>query len=152
MGKYYLAVNENEQHPVCKRGWGNGYVLVPKSSILYGRHYMDRVVKKVADALVQIGDVFVLPENIEFDFPYLFNDIDVHYGITWSALAGELKYKEFEFIGDAPTQPLEGYWAFGFDTAHCDDCLENRPKEWVIEETLSFANQLLELERKLIKK
>ena len=148
MEKYYLAVLKNEQHPTYKRGWGNGYVLVPKSSILYGRRYLERVAKKVEDALVKVGSVFVLPEYEKYSLPYFFEDIDVHGGITFNASVTGLYNDNFEWIGDMPTQPLGDYWMFGFDTAHSGDCLGNRPKEWVIQETKSLSNQLMGLERK----
>ena len=86
MEKYYLAVVENDQHPTLKRGWGNGYVLVPKSSILYGRSYMERIAEKIEDALVKVGRVFVLPEYEKYSLPYFFEDIDVHGGITFCAI------------------------------------------------------------------
>jgi hypothetical protein len=65
--------------------------------------------------------------------------VDVHYGLTFSDVidSGSTAFKEH-----AP----EGYWVFGFDTAHYDDSLEKWPKEAVEAETKKLFAQIFELD------
>jgi len=65
--------------------------------------------------------------------------VDVHYGLTFSDIidSASTTFKQY-----AP----EGYWVFGYDTAHYDDSLEKWPQEAVEAETKKLFTQIFELD------
>jgi len=91
--KCFACVRESPDIYGLDNGWGNGYVLVPRTHKLFGMHTYD--VEK-------------------------FIEIDVPGGITWAEgeLPGEVD--DFEFITEKP-KDLKDYWVLGFDTAHFGD-------------------------------
>ena len=62
-------------------------------------------------------------------------DVDVHYGLTFSALADDLDWPELK-------EEDKGGWVVGFDTAHLGDTLEKWPKQEVEKEAERAAEQL----------
>ena len=95
-------IKSNDWLIIPEKGWGNGYVAIPKTHKLYGIGYMD------------IHEKY---------------DIDVHYGLTYSAESEE----------------FDNMWVFGFDTVHLNDNQYNWPEEKVIAETIKLMNQLIKI-------
>lgn len=108
--KYFII--ENTWLIGIDKGWGNGYVCVPKGHKAYGKDYDEA--------------------SSEFN-------IDAHGGLTFSAASEELT--TYEWKSKVPKDCQKGYWIFGFDTAHYQDSSINRPKEWVEKETLRLKEQ-----------
>lgn len=87
-------------------GWGNGYVAVPQEHPLYCKDYDDAAL----------------------------DHIDVHGGLTFSALADDPDYFPENVIG---------MWVFGFDTIHSADTLTRWPdSDSVMREALRLKAQL----------
>lgn len=63
------------------------------------------------------------------------NRIEVHWWLTYASHAEDHPY--FNIAWD--------YWILWFDTNHRNDTLEKRPKQKVIQETLSLEEQLNQL-------
>lgn len=74
------------------------------------------------------GYVAVPKGHIFYGIDYEHLWFDVHGGVTWS---------EIETIDGID------YYVLGFDTAHSGDSPKNRPKEYVIEETERFYQQVI---------
>jgi hypothetical protein len=92
-------------------GWGNGYIVVPANHPAYGKSYHDD----------------------------MFDDIDVHGGITLSE-----HLKDVAALHKSDYNGEDG-WVFGFDTAHNMDSLGRWPKELVEKETSHLAEQFAKL-------
>jgi hypothetical protein len=87
------------------------------------------------------GYVAVPPSHFLWGMDYddINHLVDVHYGLTFADKidSGSQVFKKY-----AP----EGYWVFGFDTAHYDDSLDKWPKEAVEAETKKLLTQIFELD------
>lgn len=92
------------------------------------------------------GYVAVPPEHPYHGKDYGSPPVDVHCGLTFAASASEVNkyWKNIEILGEDTNIP-DDYWAFGFDTLHCDDNLQNCPREMCIAETLRLKEQLEQL-------
>jgi len=104
----YFCV-ENEQYTsgtyVIERGWGNGYLVLPKGHPLWGVHYD------------------VINES---------NHIEVHCGWTFSNSYTKMIRIKDKMILDGPSFEFNNDdWIIGFDTSHYNDNLRNWPKEEV---------------------
>ena len=87
------------------RGWGNGYVAIPKGHPWYGVSYWD-----------------------------LFQDIDIHGGLTFSQTAPNWA----EEHGFDPED-----WVIGFDTAHFGDTIQKWDEQSVTEETKRLYDMVI---------
>lgn len=98
------------------RGWGNGYIAVPQDSPFWGLDYGDES----------------------------FWDIEIHGGFTFGS---KMDYKKFDksvfWSSIIKKEDIEGWWVFGFDTAHCSDTLEKWPKIEVIKHTLKIRAEII---------
>ena len=122
---------------LCMGHW-NGYVEVPKDSILFGLDYNKpiRELEYLANGETTLGKkgcilMFTCTVNaLEGQEIRSSPDIafDVHGGLTYAGGMPGLK--------DDPS------WWFGFDTGHHGDTPENCPKEYVISECERLAEQL----------
>jgi hypothetical protein len=97
-------------------GWGNGYVLLPKSHPFYNMDY-DDIPVRVHGGLT-FGELF----NPEYIISWI-NNRDYYCDISIEEL-----------------QELKDYYIIGFDTCHYGDNMDNCSLDFVIEE----ANYLLE--------
>jgi hypothetical protein len=105
--KQKLTAFTIESHIKGMGGWGNGYVAIPKDPPAFGKDYSDEI----------------------------FDDIDVHGGLTYADKASKHHAKE-----------LQGMWIVGFDTFHLGDDMHRWPTEAsVMEEANNLLNQLAEL-------
>lgn len=102
-------------------GWGNGYILIPEYHPFYGKHYDDI-------------------------------DINIHGGLTYSNKFESDNFfnwiKNLEIDGDITLnnyKEFDGYWMFGFDTAHSGDNVFNCSKQYVINETENLLNQCINI-------
>ena len=60
------AIHSSQPSPILKRGWGNGYVRIPR------------------------GHPWFLETNNEYDKDAKWNDVDVHGGITYASFNSRL--------------------------------------------------------------
>jgi hypothetical protein len=79
------------------------------------------------------GYVAVPPTHPAYKMDYDHIDINIHGGLTLAGLSNG-------------TYAPEGWWVFGFDTAHYNDNLERWSKEAVEAETKRLFSQLLDIE------
>lgn len=105
---------ESQGLAFMERGWGNGYVIIPKGHPAHGLDY------------------YTIHEKW---------DIDVHYGLTFAQPIENFEYFN-EWSGGQITPEDVGSWVVGFDTAHYRDSLERWPMEAVFEETQRLREQL----------
>ena len=126
-------------HVTLYMGHWNGYVEVPKDSILFGLDYYKPIpeLECLANEETQVGKkgnllaftaaVNALPGKAIRSSPDL--AFDVHGGLTYSG------------HGPRSIEDKPGWW-FGFDTGHYGDTPENCPKEYVISECERLAEQI----------
>ena len=124
-------------HVTLYMGHWNGYVEVPKDSILFGLDYNKpiRELEYLANGETTVGKkggllMFTCTvDALEGQEIRSSPDVafDVHGGLTYS--------------GGMPGVKDDPSWWFGFDTAHSGDTLDNCPKEYVIEECERLAEQ-----------
>jgi len=125
-------------HVTNYMGHWNGYVEVPKDSILFRLEYHKpiREVEYLANGETPLGKKGILlmftctVDALEGQTIRSSPDVafDVHGGLTYS--------------GGMPGIKDDPSWWFGFDTAHSGDTPENCPKEYVIEECERLAEQI----------
>lgn len=113
----YFCV-ENEQYNtgiyMVERGWGNGYLVLPKDHPFWGVHYD------------QINES-----------PHMV----AHGGWTFSNFYDKMKSQSSRFITDGSVlESNNDDWVIGFDTAHYNDNLDNWPRE----EVFSHIRELVE--------
>lgn len=106
---------KSEPYAFGDRGWGNGYVVLPKGHPAHGLDYND------------IHDKW---------------DIDVNGGITFAQLIDEGIQSWIDWSKGFITNEDIGAWVVGFDTAHYMDDLASWPQEAVFEETQRLREQL----------
>lgn len=80
--KWYVIKNpqwkQSSGAPILKRGWGNGYVAIPPSHILYKKHY----------------------DEVYYIFEYETQQISIHGGLTYSDFGnGENAPKDWWVFG-----------------------------------------------------
>ena len=112
----YFCV-ENEQYTtgtyVVERGWGNGYLVIPKEHPLWGVHY---------DVINESSHL--LP----------------HGGWTFSQFYHKMKNQSNKFITEESFFEFnKDDWIIGFDTAHYNDNLDNWPKKEVFNHIRELA-------------
>lgn len=112
----YFCV-ENEQITgttyVIERGWGNGYLVLPKGHPFWGIHY-DEINNSA--------------------------HIEAHGSWTFSNYYSNVKKIKDKIVLDRP--PFEfnnDDWIIGFDTSHYNDSLRNWPKEEVFKHIRELA-------------
>lgn len=112
--KYFCIQNvQIKGSYAIERGWGNGYLVIPKEHPLWGVHY----------------DVINQSPHLE-----------AHGGWTFSNYYSKMKKLEDEMITDGPSFKLNSNdWIIGFDTAHYDDNLMNWSKDRVFKHILELA-------------
>ena len=113
--QYFCVENEqiNSTTYVIERGWGNGYLAIPKEHPLWGVHY----------------DVINESRHME-----------AHGGWTFCQFYHKIKTKSNNFINDESSLKINNDdWIIGFDTAHYEDNLSNWPKEEVFNHALELA-------------
>jgi hypothetical protein len=122
-----------------------GYVIVPADHPWAGKGYGDEI---ATEALIETDEMTVEEANEGFGVMNTFiavfgggeklgktidTTVRVHGGVTFASTPHD------------DLQRPEGEWAFGFDTAHLDDCEERWPLHAVIAETESMAAQIKSL-------
>ena len=105
-----------------KHGWGNGYVIIPEGSKLHGKSY---------------DEIHDLIPNLE-----------VHGGLTFSALVGNLLIKPNIHWKSVIDNNNDTDWIVGFDTSHYKDNSTKWTKERVQRETESLKRQLETYEKR----
>lgn len=110
---------------VWNMGHWNGYVQVPPGHIFYGKTYHQCVKPDCQDRSDYLSEFDGTPyDHCGHTAEAM---LDVHGGITFS--------------GELPSL-TEGWW-LGFDTAHLGDSPTIQDKDYVIQETLRLAKQLV---------
>lgn len=109
------------------RGWGNGYVAVPKEHSFYGKEYSE----------CREGEILV--EEL----------INIHGSLTFSQSADNLSYAKTKLKAYIPEELIgnKNYWVFGFDTAHLEDNENNCNEDFVIKETDKLLKELKKYEQ-----
>lgn len=108
---------ENEQITgttyVIERGWGNGYLVLPKGHPFWKVHY-----------------------DIINESPHM----GAHGGWTFSNSCDKMKkIKDKMVLDGSPFEFNEDDWIIGFDTVHYNDSLRNWPKEEVFKHIRELA-------------
>lgn len=117
----YSKLGEFFRSKGLEAGWGNGYVIVDKSSPLYGKSYDDEI----------------------------FNEIYVNGGLTFSD-SEETFFKKGPGCEYSPKHGPKDGWVFGFDTLHYDDTFaEWQDEASVLREAENLKKQLGALEIEL---
>lgn len=125
MDKISYFCIENEQYSGTyniSRGWGNGYLVIPRGHILWGKDY----------------------EDINSD-----DDIYVHGGWTFSRYYREIDKIKNKIITDLDGIELkikDDDWIIGFDTSHYNDDLNVWPKKRVFEHISEIAEHYSRVE------
>lgn len=127
MGIYTFAV-ENTLGKIMKqfspvyneKGWGNGYVLLPKLHPFYNRDC--NTLPITIHGGLTFGSIFT-PDRF----------IEIYEGIELGGDVNRENYTKFD-----------GYYMIGFDTAHAFDDLISAPKEYVLKEVDYLLEQCLD--------
>lgn len=112
--KCYALIVDTSWSFVKDKGWGNGYVAVPKEHPLYGVDYND----------------------VDSD------KITIHGGLTYSKNHIPEDVEAFTELLDNIPDTLTKFWVLGFDTMHYMDNQQNCNKGYVIQQTLLLKQQL----------
>ena len=113
---YFCVENEqiNGTTYAIERGWGNGYLVLPKGHPLWELHY---------DQINQS--------------PYM----EAHGGWTFSNSYSNLKKMKDKMITDGHSFEFNSDdWIIGFDTAHHNDSLRNWPRKEVFKHIRELAD------------